>query len=71
MFFFDVLHLDGVDLLDEPTRDRLSALDAIVPSAQRVDRLFTSDAQAAQRFLDTTLAAGPRRADGEGAVRAV
>ena len=58
VFFFDVLHLDGVDLLDEPTRDRLSALDAIVPSAQRVDRLFTSDAQAAQRFLDTTLAAG-------------
>ena len=58
VFFFDVLHLDGVDLLDEPTRDRLSALDAIVPSVQRVDRLFTSDAQAAQRFLDTTLAAG-------------
>ena len=58
VFFFDVLHLDGVDLLDEPTRDRLSALDAIVPSAQRVDRLFTSDAQAAQRFLDVTLAAG-------------
>ncbi len=58
VFFFDVLHLDGVDLLDEPTRDRLSALDAIVASPQRVDRLFTSDAQAAQRFLDTTLAAG-------------
>jgi DNA ligase-1 len=58
VFFFDILHLDGVDLLDEPTRDRLSALDAIVPPAQRVDRLFTSDAQAAQRFLDATLAAG-------------
>ncbi len=58
VFFFDVLHLDGVDLLDEPTRDRLSALDAIVPAAQRADRLFTSDAQAAQGFLDTTLAAG-------------
>ncbi|WP_123024006.1 ATP-dependent DNA ligase [Mycolicibacterium stellerae] len=58
VFFFDVLHLDGVDLLDEPTRDRLSALDAIVPSDQRVDRLSTSDTQAAQRFLDATLAAG-------------
>ena len=39
VFFFDVLHLDGVDLLDEPTSDRLSALDAIVPATQRVDRL--------------------------------
>ncbi len=58
VFFFDVLHLDGVDLLDEPTRDRLAALDAIVPPTQRVDRLVTSDAEAAQRFLETTLAAG-------------
>ncbi len=58
VFFFDVLHLDGVDLLDEPTQDRLSALDAIVPSSQRVDRLLTSDNEAAQRFLETTLAAG-------------
>ena len=58
VFFFDVLHLDGVDLLDEPTHVRLSALDAIVPSSQRVDRLFTSDNEEAQRFLDATLAAG-------------
>ena len=58
VFFFDILHLDGVDLLDEPTRERLSALDAIVPSDQRVDRLVTSDTQAAQQFLDATLTAG-------------
>ena len=58
VFFFDVLHLDGVDLLDEPTSNRLSALDAIVPSTQRVDRLITSDAAAAQQFLEVTLAAG-------------
>ena len=58
VFFFDILHLDGADLLDEPTRDRLSALDAIVPPVQRVDRLVTSDTEAAQRFLDVTLAAG-------------
>jgi DNA ligase 1 len=58
VFFFDVLHLDGVDLLDEPTSNRLSALDAIVPSSQRVDRLTTSDAAAAQQFLEVTLAAG-------------
>ena len=58
VFFFDILHLDGVDLLDEPTRERLSALDAIAPSDQRVDRLVTSDTQAAQQFLDATLTAG-------------
>jgi DNA ligase-1 len=58
VFFFDLLHLDGADLIDEPTRDRLAALDAIVPSLQRVDRLTTTDADAARRFLDTTLAAG-------------
>jgi DNA ligase 1 len=58
VFFFDVLHLDSDDLLDEPTGKRLSALDAIVPTSQRVDRLITSDPEAAQRFLDLTLAAG-------------
>ncbi|MGZ6780915.1 MAG: ATP-dependent DNA ligase, partial [Mycobacterium sp.] len=58
VFFFDILHLDGADLLDEPTRVRLSALDAIVPPSQRVDRLSTADAEAAQQFLDATLSAG-------------
>ncbi|KAA0103482.1 ATP-dependent DNA ligase [Mycolicibacterium sp. P1-5] len=58
VFFFDILHLDGVDLLDEPTHARLAALDMIVPAEQRVDRLATTDAVAAQKFLDTTLAAG-------------
>ena len=58
VFFFDILHLDGADLLDEPTHARLAALDSIVPTAQRVDRLATMDAAAAQDFLDVTLAAG-------------
>ena len=58
VFFFDLLHLDGADLLDLPATDRLAALDAIVPDAQRVDRLATSDDEAAAAFLATTLAAG-------------
>ena len=58
VFVFDLLHLDGTDLLDEPTSDRFAALDAVVPKAHRVDRLITSDSDAAQRFLDVTLAAG-------------
>ena len=58
VFFFDLLHLDGVDLLDEPASARTAVLDAIVPAKHRVDRLVTSDPGEAQRFLDVTLAAG-------------
>lgn len=58
VFFFDILHCDGVDLLDAPTTERLAALDALVPEAQRVDRLATADPGAAAAFLDATLAAG-------------
>ena len=58
MFVFDLLHLDGTDLLDQPTSERIAALDAIVPEVHRVDRLITNDSEAAQQFLDVTLAAG-------------
>ena len=57
-FVFDVLHLDGVDLLDASTEDRLAALDKVIPDEMRVRRLRTDDALAAQAFLDETLAAG-------------
>jgi DNA ligase-1 len=58
VFVFDLLHLDGEDLLDRPASERVAVLDAIVPKAHRVDRLVTGDADAAQRFLDITLDAG-------------
>jgi len=58
VFFFDILHRDGLDLLDAPTTDRLAALDALVPPVHRVDRLMTSDPSRAADFLDATLAAG-------------
>jgi DNA ligase-1 len=58
VFFFDLLHRDGENLLDLPTTERLAALDAIVPATQRVDRLATADPGKAGRFLDATLAAG-------------
>jgi DNA ligase-1 len=57
-FLFDLLHLDGRDLLDLPITDRLAALDGIVPTEFRVDRLVTADAAAAQHFLRNTLAGG-------------
>jgi DNA ligase-1 len=58
VFFFDILHCDGLDLLDAPTTDRLAALDALVPAQHRVDRLVASDPVLAAGFLDATLAAG-------------
>jgi DNA ligase-1 len=57
-FLFDVLHVDGADLLDEPTSRRIAALDGIVPEHNRVGRLVTSDPQAAREFLADTLRRG-------------
>ncbi len=57
-FLFDVLHIDGTDLLDAPTAERLAALDAVVPVSARVDRLITEDPVAAQAFLDATIESG-------------
>lgn len=58
VFFFDLLHIDGRDLLDLPTEQRLAALDDLVPQNRRVDRVVTADTAVAQEFLDRTLAAG-------------
>jgi DNA ligase-1 len=58
VFYFDLLHLDGVDLLDEPESTRLAALDSVVGSGARVDRLVTSSADEAVAFSERTLAAG-------------
>lgn len=56
--FFDLLHLDGRDLLDSPGRERLAALDALVPEPHRVRRLVTSSTEAADAFARETVAAG-------------
>ena len=58
VFVFDVLHLDGIDLLDAPAHERITALDAIVPPAERIGSLITDDPDAAADFLAATLAAG-------------
>jgi DNA ligase 1 len=57
-FLFDVLHVDGADLLDEPTSRRIAALDGIVPERNRVGRLVTGDSAAAGEFLADTLRRG-------------
>jgi len=58
VFFFDILHCDGVDLLDAATSERMAVLDRIASEHNRVDRLVTSDPRAAAEFLEATLAAG-------------
>jgi ATP-dependent DNA ligase I len=58
VFFFDILHCDGVDLLDAATSERMAVLDQIASKQNRVDRLVTSDPGAADDFLQATLAAG-------------
>ena len=56
-FLFDVLHVDGVDFLDAPLRERSATLDAHAP-VLRIPGTITSDAVEAQRVLDEALAAG-------------
>lgn len=57
-YFFDVLHIDGTDLLDSPASARLGALEALVPERYRVTRLETASPDEAARFVTTTLQAG-------------
>jgi DNA ligase-1 len=57
-YFFDVLHLDGRDLLDASGAERLAALDAVVPEEHRVPRLVTDDPVAAEAFAQEALASG-------------
>jgi DNA ligase-1 len=57
-FFFDVLHLDGADLLTAPAADRWAALETVAPQGLRVPRIVTADAAEAQRFFDDTVARG-------------
>jgi len=57
-FVFDVLHVDGTDVIDEPGWARAEALRAVVPVSAQVPRLVTSDARQAREFLDQALAAG-------------
>jgi DNA ligase-1 len=57
-FFFDVLHLDGADLLDEPAHVRWEHLSRTVPPAWLVPRESTDDPARAQQFFTDLVAAG-------------
>ena len=57
-FLFDLLHLDGQDLLDRTGAERHAALAAVVPEPLRMPRRVTADPLEAAAFLDDTLARG-------------
>jgi ATP-dependent DNA ligase I len=53
VLLFDVLHLDGTDLLDRPGAERQAALTEIVPGSLLMPRLVTtSPAEATEFFTD-------------------
>jgi ATP-dependent DNA ligase I len=56
-FLFDLLHVDGDDLLDSPLVERRARLDAIA-SQLRIPGVLTSDPEDGQRVLDEALSAG-------------
>jgi DNA ligase 1 len=56
-FLFDVLHVDGDDLLDTPLEERAARLATIAPQL-RIPGVFTADPEAVQRVLDESLGAG-------------
>jgi ATP-dependent DNA ligase len=58
LFLFDVLHVDGEDLLDRPGAERHAALTAIASSTLRAPRTVTGDPPAAAAFLADALARG-------------
>jgi DNA ligase-1 len=57
-FFFDVLLIDGEELLDRSQADRFARLAALVSTPHLVPRLVTADPAIASEFLERALQAG-------------
>ena len=55
--FFDILHLNGDDLIDEPLTDRLAHLETLV-GEHLIDSVVSNDATVAARFEADVLARG-------------
>jgi DNA ligase-1 len=57
-YFFDVLHVGGDPVVDEPLAVRRDLLASAVPEAARLPSIVTADPAEAQRFLDRAVASG-------------
>jgi DNA ligase-1 len=58
LFAFDVLHVDGTDLLDLPGQQRHAVLAEAVPESLRIPRIETDDTEPAQRFFADAVSRG-------------
>jgi DNA ligase-1 len=57
-YFFDLLHLDGADLLDEPAVERWTALESAVPAQLRVERTHLSTVEDAELAFAASIDGG-------------
>lgn len=58
VYFFDLLHLDGVDLIDQPAHLRFAELEELLPRELLVERAVTADSEEAEAFFQQCLADG-------------
>jgi DNA ligase 1 len=57
-FLFDLLHLDGTDLIDVPASERHRQLSRIAPAAMLTPRIVTGELAAAEAFFADAVAHG-------------
>ncbi|MGN6753126.1 MAG: ATP-dependent DNA ligase [Intrasporangium sp.] len=57
-YFFDLLHLDGEDLVDHPLAQRWERLAQVTSERHVVPRITTADVEEAQRFFADVVGAG-------------
>ncbi len=55
---FDLLHLDGRDLIDEPLSVRIAAMNDVLPEAMTIDRIVDAAPEQAEAFARSVLAVG-------------
>jgi ATP-dependent DNA ligase I len=58
LFLFDVLYLDGTDLIDAPAHERFDRLAAVAPAELVIPRLITADLDEAQQFFGSAVDRG-------------
>jgi DNA ligase 1 len=51
LFLFDLLHLDGADLIDQPAGTRFERLAAVAPAELVIPRIITADLTVAEEFF--------------------
>jgi len=57
-FLFDLLHVDGEDLIDQPGAERFARLAAIAPQGVLIPRIVTADAAESAEFFAAAIARG-------------